>query len=75
MVQYYSLAILTVEGALQDTADQMILNFQLCMWCNGAFHPSRIASPSRWFDLIHCQKSLEMGNKCDCKAFGKQKFM
>lgn len=32
MVQYYSLAILTVEGALQDTADQMILNFQLCMW-------------------------------------------
>lgn len=61
-VQNYSLAVLAVEGALQDTLDQMILNFQLCVWCNDAFYRSRIASPNWWFDLIHCQKSLEMGN-------------
>lgn len=45
------------------------------MWYNGAFHLSKISFPSWWFDLIHCQKSLEMGNKCDCKAFGKHKLI
>lgn len=47
--------------------------FSIDVWYNDAFYLSKIISP--WFDLIHYQKSLDMGNKDDCKALSKHKLI
>ena len=68
------MAILIVEGPLQNIVDPVILNFQLeC----GVTEPLTLAkSHLQVSGLVwsFIQKSLEMGHKGDCKAFGKHKL-